>query len=36
MKDKLTITERVYDYTGPVYCISVPSEVFYIRKNGKA
>ena len=27
--------EEVYDYEGAVYCISVPSEVFMIRKNGK-
>ena len=27
--------ECVYDYEGSVYCISVPSEVFYIRRNGK-
>ena len=27
--------EQVYDYTGPVYCISVPNEVFYVRQNGK-
>lgn len=35
MKNELTIIEHVYDYTGPVYCISVQSEVFYIRRNGK-
>ena len=28
--------EELYDYEGPVYCLTVPSEVFYIRKNGKA
>ena len=27
--------EEVYDYEGAVYCISVPSEVFMVRKNGK-
>jgi len=27
--------ERVYDYEGPVYCLQVPSEVFYVRRNGK-
>lgn len=26
--------EEIYDYTGPVYCLQVPSEVFYIRHNG--
>jgi DNA-directed RNA polymerase beta subunit len=28
--------ERVYDYEGAVYCISVPNEVFYVRRDGKA
>jgi DNA-directed RNA polymerase beta subunit/intein/homing endonuclease len=28
--------EYIYDYTGPVYCLQVPSEVFMVRKNGKA
>ena len=27
--------ERLYDYEGPVYCISVPNEVFYVRRDGK-
>jgi replicative DNA helicase Mcm len=27
--------EYTYDYEGPVYCLQVPSEVFYIRRNGK-
>lgn len=27
--------EYVYNYEGSVYCIQVPSEIFYIRKNGK-
>jgi DNA-directed RNA polymerase beta subunit len=27
--------EYVYEYNGPVYCLQVPSEVFYIRRNGK-
>lgn len=27
--------ERVYDYEGAVYCISVPNEVFYVRRDGK-
>jgi DNA-directed RNA polymerase beta subunit len=28
-------SERVYHSKEPVYCISVPNEVFYVRKNGK-
>lgn len=28
--------ERVYKYTGPVFCLTVPGEVFMVRKNGKA
>ena len=28
--------ERLYDYEGAVYCISVPNEVFYVRRDGKA
>lgn len=28
--------EKIYNYEGPVHCIQVPSEVFYVRKNGKA
>ena len=31
-----TTFEKVYDYEGSVYCISVPNEVFYVRRNGKA
>ena len=27
--------EKIYDYEGPVYCLQVPSEVFYVRRNGK-
>ena len=27
--------EELYDYEGPVYCLQVPSEVFYVRRNGK-
>lgn len=26
--------EYVYDYEGAVYCLQVPSQVFYVRKNG--
>jgi hypothetical protein len=28
--------EYVYDYEGAVYCLQVPSEVFYVRRNGKS
>ena len=27
--------ERMYDFEGSVYCISVPNEVFYVRRDGK-
>ena len=27
--------ERLYDFEGSVYCISVPNEVFYVRRDGK-
>lgn len=26
--------EQVYDYEGPVFCLEVPSEVFYVRREG--
>jgi hypothetical protein len=29
-------TEKVFAYNGSVYCLQVPSEVFYVRRNGKA
>jgi hypothetical protein len=28
--------ERVYNYKGPVYCVSVSTEVFMVRRNGKS
>jgi hypothetical protein len=28
--------EEFIEYTGPVYCLQVPSEVFMVRRNGKA
>jgi len=28
--------EEIYDYEGPVYCLEVPNEVFYVKRNGKA
>ena len=27
---------EVYDFEGPVFCLQVPSEVFMVRRNGKA
>ena len=27
--------DEIYDYEGAVYCLSVPSEVFMVRRNGK-
>ena len=27
--------EELFDYKGEVFCLQVPSEVFYVRKNGK-
>nr|AXZ97178.1 RNA polymerase b'-subunit [Eudorina sp. NIES-3984] len=27
-------TEEILDYEGSVYCLSVPNEVFYVRRNG--
>lgn len=29
-------TEVINEYEGPVFCLQVPSEVFYVRRNGKA
>jgi len=26
--------EEIYDYNGPVFCLEVPNETFYVRKNG--
>lgn len=31
-----TFQERMYAYTGPVFCLQVPGEVFCVRRNGKA
>ena len=28
--------ESYEDYNGPVFCLSVPGEVFYVRRNGKS
>ena len=27
--------ESLYDFEGEVFCVSVPNEVFYVRRNGK-
>jgi DNA-directed RNA polymerase II subunit RPB2 len=27
--------ESIYDFEGEVFCVSVPNEVFYVRRNGK-
>jgi hypothetical protein len=29
------IQQEIYDYKGSVYCLSVPNQVFMVRKNGK-
>ena len=34
IKNKSSQNETIYDYIGSVYCLSVPSEVFYVRQNG--
>jgi replicative DNA helicase Mcm len=34
-KEQNVQEEKVYDYSGPVFCLEVPSEVFYVRRNGK-
>jgi RNA polymerase Rpb2, domain 6/RNA polymerase Rpb2, domain 7 len=34
-KEQNVQEEYTYDYEGSVYCLQVPSEVFYVRKNGK-
>lgn len=28
------IEEKMIDYKGPVFCLSVPNETFYVRRNG--
>jgi hypothetical protein len=35
-KDKETTSnvESLYDFKGPVFCLEVPSEVFYVRRDG--
>lgn len=33
-KEQKITEEEIYDYSGPVFCVEVPSEVFYVRRNG--
>lgn len=33
---KIQIDEEFIDYEGAVFCLQVPSEVFYVRRNGKS
>lgn len=33
-KEQSITKEEVYDFEGPVFCLEVPSEVFYVRRNG--
>ena len=35
-KYKYSNIETIYDYKGPVYCLEVSSEIFMVRRNGKA
>lgn len=32
---EIDTTETMTDFKGPVFCLQVPSEVFYVRRNGK-
>lgn len=34
--DKTNSSHDLVKYTGAVYCIEVPSHIFYVRRNGKA
>lgn len=29
------ITEEMVEYSGPVFCLEMPTEIFYVRRNGK-
>jgi len=33
--EEKNIEEEIYYFEGPVFCIQVPSEIFYVRRNGK-
>jgi len=35
VKTQNTQEERLYDFEGEVFCVSVPNEIFYVRRNGK-
>jgi DNA-directed RNA polymerase beta subunit len=35
VNDNTDQIEQLTDYTGEVFCLQVPSEVFYVRRNGK-
>lgn len=35
VKEQNIQKEEVFDYKGPVFCLEVPSGVFYVRRNGK-
>jgi len=35
-EDSEQVEEIIKDYNKPVFCLEVPSEVFYVRRNGKA
>jgi hypothetical protein len=32
--DEIDKIEEIYDYNGPVFCLEVPNETFYVRRNG--
>ena len=34
-KPFVTTCGAIYDYSGPVWCLQVPDQVFYVRRNGK-
>ncbi len=36
VKEQNIQIENIYDYQGPVFCVSVPNEIFYVRRNGKS
>lgn len=34
-KEQIDTKERTVDYSGLVYCVSVPNKIIYVRRNGK-
>jgi DNA-directed RNA polymerase II subunit RPB2 len=36
IQDDKNYEERIYNYTGEVFCVTVPNEIFYVRRGGKA